>query len=119
MSPRRSAHRYRDGLNGIAEGRLLCNSCRNKYLIRDGIPRLYIPDDEIINISDKSKFSEFIITPESLFEAKKNCKPLNNRLFLLNKKIAKLSIICGWFSLFLAFSLLIFFRYPRRMGTLC
>ena len=41
----------------ISEGSMVCNSCGNRYLVHAGIPRLYITDNEIISISDKSKFT--------------------------------------------------------------
>lgn len=31
---------------------MVCSNCKNKYLIRDGIPRMYIPDNEIIALSN-------------------------------------------------------------------
>ncbi len=91
----------------ISKGTLTCINCKNKYQISDSIPRLYIPDDEIIKSTDKLKFNEFIITSESLAKKIENNSRKGNKSFVLNKKVSKLFAFLGWLTLFLFISLLI------------
>jgi len=56
-------------INAELEGVLVCQPCSAEYNIQNGIPRLYVGDDETIERSDQSKHSDFILD-RSRLEAK-------------------------------------------------
>lgn len=100
-------HKDTNNNDTISEGCMVCKSCGKEYQVHDGIPKLYLADDEIISKSDQSKFAEFIITPETLSNKIKNNPPPNRESFLSNKKKGKFFLVCGWLSVFVSFFLLI------------
>lgn len=91
----------------IVKGSMACNNCTNKYLIRDGIPRMYKPDNEIITISDSSKFLKFIITPENLNKWIRRRKTPRYSDYFTNKMPTKFLLWFGWILLFFNISILI------------
>jgi len=95
----------------IIEGKTICSNCRNEYLIYEGILRAYIPDKDIIALSDTSKFSKFIITPENLDKWIGRAKTINISNFFTNKLLVKFLLGFGWILLFFSFSFFILFYF--------
>jgi ubiquinone/menaquinone biosynthesis C-methylase UbiE/uncharacterized protein YbaR (Trm112 family) len=57
------------------EGELVCEACNAKYKVQNGIPRLYVGDDEAIGRSDQSKYSDYILDPKHLAARAKTITP--------------------------------------------
>ena len=85
----------RDNLN-VTEGSLTCNGCKNEYLIRNGIPRMYIPDNKVTALSNNSNFPKFIITPENLYECIKKNRTRTHSNLLTSKVITRILLLSGW-----------------------
>jgi len=64
--------------SGASEGNLACTKCKATYIVRDGVPRLYLDDDEVIGRSDQSRFSQYLVD--------------RKRLEALSKKVGKTNI---------------------------
>jgi uncharacterized protein YbaR (Trm112 family)/ubiquinone/menaquinone biosynthesis C-methylase UbiE len=93
----------------IMEGSMLCSKCKNHYSIRDGIPRMYVPDTEIIALSRLSEFSEFIITPENLNKWIEGSKIRKTSSFFTNRIPTKFLVVFGWILLIFAIFILSLF----------
>ena len=100
----------------VTEGSLVCSDCHNRYLIRNGIPRMYVPDNEIIALSDNENFSKFIITPESLDKWIKNSKTRKQSIFLTNHVLTKFLVLLGWISLFFGAVVLILSSFNSHIA---
>lgn len=87
----------------VVEGTMICCNCNKEYLIHNSIPRLYLPDNEIVNQSNNSRFSKFIITPENFIKWMKKTKTSKISNLLTNKKLTWLLVGFGWIFLFFAF----------------
>jgi uncharacterized protein YbaR (Trm112 family)/SAM-dependent methyltransferase len=84
----------------ITNGSLLCQTCARKFQIRNGIPLLYVPDDEVIARAHPTKFDYLVITPSRL-SALAECITPRNRLGILSrKKISHILVLSGWVSVF-------------------
>ena len=91
----------------IAEGSMVCHDCKNKYLIHNGIPRMYITDNEIIALSNNKNFSKFIITSENLDKCIKNSKTRKQSTSLTNQVLTKFLGVFAWILLFSSIIILI------------
>ena len=85
----------------IIKGNLVCEKCSETYYILQGIPSLYISDDEIIARSKKLEFDEFVITSDRLSALAKCNKPKNRLGILSNRQISLFLVFSGWLLFFL------------------
>lgn len=100
-----------DDVDDIIDGRLICDDCNITYSIHNGIPRMYVADNEIIALSDNEEFSKFIITPENLNLWIKNSK-IRTRFILPTKQLlTKFLVLSGWILLFCSIVALILFFF--------
>ncbi|MGZ4848538.1 MAG: methyltransferase domain-containing protein [Halobacteriota archaeon] len=86
----------------IIEGNLFCRSCNVSYPISDGIPNLYVPDDEAIENSSEHRFSQLIVTQESL-SARDHLQTSEGKGYYqsANRALAAFLVSLGWVLLFL------------------
>jgi uncharacterized protein len=99
----------------IKKGELICDECGEEYYIRNGIPRLYVSDDEIIAHTNRTEFDKFVISSDRLSPLGESNLPKIRSKILFSKKSSLVLVIIGWFSLFGACSLL---AYSITIGEL-
>jgi uncharacterized protein len=102
----------------IIKGNLACEKCKRTYYICNGIPQLYVTDDEIIARSQQTEFDDLVITSNRLSALVRDNVPKNKEGTLPNKKIMFFLVLSGWPLLFL--SCLFLFYTTRTAGfSLC
>ena len=85
----------------ITAGGLLCRSCDKVYRICEGIPNLYVSDDEAIRESAETGFPELTLTPQEINQS--NCPYPRRRTFddlVAGRMLPALLIVFGWILLF-------------------
>jgi ubiquinone/menaquinone biosynthesis C-methylase UbiE/uncharacterized protein YbaR (Trm112 family) len=105
--------------SGGPEGTLRCEKCQVEYSIHKGLPRLYLSDDEIIERSDQSKHSEFIIDRkrlESLAEKVGKGSAERRREIFCIQRVSVLAIL-GWMFIALGCILLIVGSLTSRVNA--
>lgn len=102
----------------ITEGSMVCSNCKNEYSIHEGIPRMFIPDNEIIAFSNNPGFLKFIVTPETLDEWIRSNKTRISSGLLTNKILTAFLVGSGWALLFFSIPVLVmsYFNYNLAMA---
>lgn len=95
-------------INGdVTEGSMICSKCKREYFINNGIPRMYVSDDEIISLSANSNFPKFTITLENLDRwIEDNKIRMKSLKFFTDPTLTKFLMMSGWILLFISISLL-------------
>jgi SAM-dependent methyltransferase/uncharacterized protein YbaR (Trm112 family) len=91
----------------ITKGTITCRVCKNKYSIEESIPRMYITDNEIIEPSSDSEFSEFIVNEQNLEKWMNSSKTRFNSQLFTNGSNTMFMVAIGWILLISAVFLLI------------
>ena len=86
--------------NEISEARLTCLYCGKQFVVKEGIPRMYISDEEAIRNAKIKRFSNFIITKDflNIFLNKKHHRETFLHFLTNNRKITEILIIGAWLS---------------------
>ena len=91
----------------VTEGSMICSKCKREYFINNGIPRMYVSDDEIISLSANSNFPKFIITLENLDRwIEDNKIRMKGLKFFTDQTLTKFLMLSGGVLLFIGISLL-------------
>lgn len=102
----------------ITEGSMICSNCKKEYFIHDGIPRMFIPDNEIIAFSNNPEFLKFIVTPETLDDRIRDNQTRTGSGLLTNKILTVFLVGSGWVLLFFSIPVLVlsYFNYNPAMA---
>ena len=87
--------------NRVINGNLFCRSCNILYSISDGIPNLYVSDEEAIKASRERRFPQLIITQEKLedYDRVRKVKGKHHHL-VASRKLPAFFMVFGWILLF-------------------